>query len=237
MSPVRHQQPWSYGKNKGLYYTLIHELGHVFGLQDDHYSESVLMSAKFVDRVTSFEMIKVIDSKTIRLPSTFGCNKDFEGYKDFGYETSIAVPQDDVFPIAANGIDELRDFLGVTEQKIDVYLDSTKGKMDVKVNKVSIGSIVLKRNETVPSLDFIPIINLYLTRKQQVYPSLPNEAFHLDLGLYHLSKTMQLRDQNLVLKNGNNLNVFLTFDQSCTPTIATSFKGKVYLDIFMDRRH
>lgn len=226
-----HPTPWSHKTNAGLEYMLIHELGHVFGLQDDHYSSSGIMSAKFAEMVTSKNVISQLNLKReIQVPSPFGCNKKFDGFFEMEIHTG-EFPGTVVYPQREGLTEELKQILGLP-RKFKANFKSTQGLLTIKVDKKIFGSVKLKDGGNIAGGQMDPAITVYLTRDQRVFKNLPKPAYNSHLEIYHVNKSITRRDEVLNLANGKELKVFIQYDQSCIPTIGTVHNGELHFDIF-----
>lgn len=222
-----HKNPWSTHDGISLRYALIHELGHIFGLPDDHYSHGGIMHAKFLERVAS--KIAVAQNRTItdrQISSPFGCNQKLEGEMNM-HISRVVVP-----PTNKSEADELEGILQLPS-RFKLEFKSINRRINIKVNNMPWGEIELSRF-THETGNIAPAISLYLTKSQKVLPRVPRQSLYTYLDLYHMNKTVQKKDLTLKLANGKSLNVFLNFDQECRPTLGTTFKDNVFLDLFTE---
>jgi hypothetical protein len=191
-----HQRPWSHGRNRALLFTLQHELGHIFGLQDDHYGSVGLMDAKLVERVTERSNVRDMNRANAIISSyPFGCNMKFESHSEHTIYTN------------SNG----------KEETIEVEVLSRNGLMKIMHNKKLWGEIELTFNR-VESNNQRGAISVYLTPAQRVFRNIPREAYYQHLEIYHVSD-YKLRDQNLKLESGEIKKIQLEFDRSCEPDL------------------
>jgi hypothetical protein len=233
-----HATPWSFGNNFSLKYALIHELGHVFGLQDDHYSDSGLMSAMFIELITSKEAVRHAQRMNEKeIASPFGCDKHFSGIMEFEAHRSIVTTTTTQVEVG-NGLSNSADPRTKLEQILNLpkrykfNYHSEAGKVNIKINRRDWGVIDLNFNNYSDSGFSDPAITLYLTRKQKVFTKVPRDYYHTHFDLYHLNKSYVRKDEVLKLKNGKELKVFINYDQQCRPTIGTVLEGELFLDIF-----
>lgn len=223
-SPNMHQFPWSHGKNVGLELVLTHELGHIFGLQDDHYSHSGLMSAKFAEQITSKEGIRFVNSEPRKeIPSPFGCNKSFDG------EHEMEIEFQDIPGKSHNH--DIRTELGLPTKFKAKFL-SSNFLMKIFVDNKEFGKIYLKEFGEISGGSADPAITVYLTKKQNVFSRLPTRAYNTHLLAYHVDKNITKKGEVLNLVDGRTFKVFINYDQSCIPAIGMSYQDEVYMDIF-----
>ncbi len=220
-----HPKPWSSGTHQALRYTLIHEIGHVFGLQDDHYSSYDLdiMSAKFVEAITSTRNVNYLSRKSQpRIPSVFGCNTSWTG--DSG------VVEYDV--IGGEGPNELDRFLGLLEKKKLRFVSQNK---KLEVLDVTTGTVNATVDLGASNADFdqsTDAIALYLTSEQTVFARFPRRLLTVSNAIFFRSNSVIKKGLTLKVHNGNTLPVFVSFDQACAPTVGGVFKGEVFFDLY-----
>jgi len=231
LSPNLHQAPWSFGKNIGFELILTHEMGHIFGLQDDHYSSGGLMSAKFADLVTSKSAIRYVNSVPAKdIPSPFGCNAGFEGDHEFEF-LGVEIPGDIDPTHSALMSDDLRTMLGLPKN-YKARFQTVKGLMTIKVEGKKFGHIKLSDFGEISGSRADTAISVYLTKKQKVFTNLPNIAFNTHLDIYHVVKSISRKGEELKLVDGKSLSVFVQYDQSCIPSVGMIHDDEVHFDIF-----
>lgn len=219
LSPKLHPKPWSHKKNLVLKYSLIHEIGHIFGLQDDHYGNDHLMGAKIVETLTDKKRVDFINTSTIGPPDFFGCDKQNTGSHEYSFSTT-------------GEISSLETFLGMPVDG-HIHIRSSKGTITIdekKTNK-NIGTIKLESTNKMLG-EIKPAISIYLTKKQSVISKLPARFVDNHQPLYYKSIESGFKDEELNLANGNSIKVFVKFNGSCSPKIGGFFKGQVYFDLF-----
>ncbi len=196
VTPLMHPRPWSHGRNRALLFTVQHELGHIFGLQDDHYGSVDLMNAKLVERVTERSNVRDMNRANAIISSNpLGCNMKFESHSEVTVTT---------FP---NG----------KEENLEIEVLSRNGQIRIMHDKKLWGEIELTFNR----LEFNNergAISVYLTPAQRVFRKLPREAYHQHLEIYHVAD-YKLRDQTLKLVSGEVKKMDLEFDRSCKPDV------------------
>lgn len=222
-----HPKPWSHGRNGGLRMTLLHELGHIFGLQDHHYDDHGLMSALWVEKITSKDTLPVVSSlEGTNIPSPLGCNKDYDGSMAIGYMTDSIPPTE--FSIQASDIGS---YLGLGN-RFTVQINTKNRIMEISIDGNAFGSITFKPYGQI-SGEINPAVKIYLSEKQQVFKGLPKEAFNRSIAIYHIAKSILARSEVLKLYDERSLDVFVEFNQDCLPTIGTVFNGNPIFDIFI----
>jgi hypothetical protein len=226
-STLMHQSPWSYGKNLGLEMLITHELGHVFGLQDDHYSFFGLMSAKFAEQITSKSNIIYMNSVSRKeIPSPLGCNSSFDG------DHEVEIEYTHISGSKFNKINpDIRTELGLPT-KFKARFLSSNFLMKIFVDGKDFGQVQLQQYGELSGGLSDPAITVYLTKKQNVFQGLPNRAFNSHLLAYHLERDVTKKGEELKLIDGRSFKVFIKYDQSCMPSIGMLYQDEVHMDIF-----
>ena len=227
ISPLMHQSPWSHGKNLGLEMLITHELGHVFGLQDDHYSFSGLMNAKFAEQITSKSAIRYMNSVSRKeIPSPLGCNSSFDG------DHEVEIEYSDIPGSEGKTINrDIRTELGLPN-KFKARFLSANYLMKILVDGKNFGQVQLQQFGEVSGGLSDPAITVYLTKKQNVFPSLPDRAYNSHLLAYHLERDITKKGEELKLADGRSYKVFVKYDQLCMPSIGMIYQDEVHMDIF-----
>ncbi len=239
-SRTLHAKPWSYGTHNALRFTLTHEIGHVFGLQDDHYSSSFnLMSSRFVEKVTRIEQVEAHEDREVKsIPSPFGCNNDFEA--ELGYEVETGtVGSGEVSknsagrpPLASDGrIPEgLAKILGLPKDYI-LRFKTIKKQMSITFEGREYAKINFTPSVT-GEIQSDEAISIYLTTKQAVFQGIAPESYDIAHEIYFSVRQTRASNVVLELSNGYQLPVFVNFDQRCWPEIGTVYEGEVVFSIF-----
>lgn len=232
LSPNLHQIPWSFGKNMGFDLVITHEMGHLFGLQDDHYSYSGLMSAKFVENITTKASIRYVNTTAAKeIPSPFGCNVRFEGDHELEFRSSD-IPGSETKKITA-GDENIRVMLGLPEN-FKARFQTVNGSMNIQIDDKDFGQIKINEFGMISGSQSDPAITVYLTKKQRVFNSLPRIAYNTHLQIYDVLKSITRKGDELRLVNGKTLKVFIQYDQLCFPSVGMIYNDEVYFDIFSD---
>jgi len=218
LSTQLHSRPWSYGKNLVLEQALIHEIGHLFGFQDDLYSNMSIMSGSFVEEITKKNAVREINrERGMRFSSPLGCNKFFEGKSEIWY---------------GGMSDSQRVRLGLPPGTFKINYQSKNKILTIKINGKKFGFVQLKPAASVTYV-IQPAIRIYLSKAQKVFKKIPSDELYAQLTIYHVKLSTLRRDEVLNLADGTSMNAFIRFDQDCKPTIGTVLNDKVNFDIFM----
>ncbi len=226
LSERLHSHFWSAGNHLPLRIVLRHEIGHLFGLKDDYYFDSGLMSAIFPESVTSKESVEYLAKQQVAQANIFyplGCNVSLDGTKNAGYGEG-EIP-------GHKTQDPLLEYLGMKgDRSVDII--SKNGVTIISLNDKDFGTIRLPERGVNHNGETQNLINLYLTKVQSVFSGLPAEAFQTPISAIIYDRTVKVKDLTLSLKSGKSLPVFMTFNKECEPEIGTIYNGKVYFDIF-----
>ena len=230
LSPNLHSNPWSYGKQRGLELVLTHELGHIFGLQDHHYTYFSLMGAKFPDTMTSKGSVEHLNSEKREFPSPLGCNAKFEGDHQVFY-MSAEIPPTEIEIEKNKMTDPLRTELGLPS-KFAARFTTRNNKMVIRINKKVFGEIDLVPFGNTSGGESEPAVSLYLTKKQKVFKKLPENHFNTHSVIYDVTINTTKKNEELKLSNGKSYKVFVQYSNHCYPTIGMIHNDQLYFDIF-----
>ncbi len=239
-SRTLHPKPWSYGTHNALRFTLIHELGHVFGLQDDHFSSWNLMSSRIVENVTRKDEVEDSRDWNVKsIPSPFGCNNDLEA--ELYYEVETWKPDPFKFNknsgarpslTSARQIPEgLAKILGLPED-YTLHIQTIKQLMNISFEGRDYAKINFTQSRG-GEINADEAISLYLTNNQTVFQGIAPESYDIAHEMYSSTRLTRVTDVVLELSNGYQLPVFVNFDQRCWPEIGTVYDGKVVFNIFL----
>lgn len=234
LSKNLHPRPWSFGQNFSLFFTVSHELGHVFGLQDDYYErESFLLSARFVEHISNKSIVELVDAFARAhgpaiYTSVLGCNSKLEGFQSMEYsggdhdDTLLEIF--DYFEISpASNSFEIRSKNGILS-----FIDMSKNTSEL------IGSVDLNSGSILSmSVKDVPAVSLYLSNKQKVFSKDElSTRYNQTISLRNINKSITLPSQVMRLKSGKEVPVFITFDGSCYPSIGAVINSKIVFDIW-----
>jgi len=191
LSTSLHPSPWSYGKQRALELVLTHEMGHIFGMQDDHYTDFSLMGARFADEVTSKGTVGFVNSNSSDFPSPLGCNSKFEGEHRILY-MSAEIPSQDTVIQNTKESNTLRVELGLPI-KFEGIFTVKNNKLVIRVNKKVFAEINLNSNGPTSTGESYPAINLFLTKKQKVFSNLENSYYNRHSEIYRVTKQTVLQ--------------------------------------------
>jgi hypothetical protein len=221
-----HAKPWSFGNHGALRLTLIHELGHVFGLQDDHYSGYGLMSARFVERNAERESVEAVSERYVSaVPSPLGCNEhldaEFDVISELALNPGRTVPG--IVQKAETGIEEV---LGLPES-YEMHVVTRNRETKFYLFGKEFAKIVYPLWE--PFLgDTEEAISLYLSENQKVFPGIAPDDFDVAHMMYSTQRSGRIEGVVLELATGLRLPAFVNFDQRCYPEVAVTYEGKKY---------
>lgn len=217
LSPKMHPTPWTTSKGKALEYLLYHELGHVWGLQDDHYASSALMNAFFAGILTEKETIQNFD-KWIYSTNALGCNKDFEGFMKIGQGPGIE-------------LSSFQKFIGLSNKGFFVDIKVTARKMTItNYDGSPIGRIDLITTNSDSSF-WKSAISLYLTKEQNVFTNVERQYYNNAFVIYGMRDSLILKDQLLMLSNGKKATVDVSFNTVCSAQLSGIFNGKFHYNL------
>jgi|GEM_PF-3162476 len=227
-SPNFISRPWSSGKNLKLQMALMHELGHVFGLQDDYYGTYGLMNARFVDMITHKKSPKALENNIQELATSLGCNIHFDGSSHHSFRRFTLPPIE--VEEEKNGGDDINEILNLPDQ-FTLDIKSKNKMMTIRMNNKLFGTIKLNHS-SFNSAEDGGAIHLFLTKKQKVFNKVPAWAYESNFPFFQIFKSVVRKDEVLKLNNNEEIKVFINYNQFCKPSIGSVYKGKLYLDIF-----
>lgn len=223
------KDPWSYGKNNVLLFTLIHELGHVFGLQDIPFREMDIMSRHFVENITStgkvMEAYKIFDDLLEvqkRHVLALGVSRNWYGYH--GYSMSS---------FSQNVCNYLEMDCSIT--KVVIEGDGKQIRVYQSENDQNdfIGSINLESGnfEETKGID---LFNVWLPKKQKVYKVTNSWAVESVQTLINLSTQGRIMNAEYTSKSGMKRKVNINFQSPLEIEVSAVIDGKYYADLFSD---
>lgn len=204
-----HETPWSKDDGVALEWALLHELGHVYGLQDDfHASHSFqLMSANFVEQIVSrvtvdlgvMSMPGVRQSalnccasiwQTGTVYATYPASKDAQEIMGFSSENNL----------------EYR-FQG-TGSEVMYY--QTSGR-----SEVFLGSLIIPRPGTYTprNVRISPSVRMWIEPVQRVFRDLEDIEFHSYMDAWSQLTSIQIPDATFVKADGTTKKVFVTIER------------------------
>lgn len=232
MANGMHPKPWSYGKNWTLSEVMKHELGHVFGLQDDYYEGFGLnlMGATFAEGAIKKQNVEILPRLMAsmglnEIPSTLGCNSRFEGRSIMIYGNTEVDDR----------LQEVLDHLEIHSLGKAYEMRSENNVMKLfdtsKTSPALIGEVKLNTND-ITEVD-VSAVTLYLTKKQKVFKKDDHYVrYNETINLKRINRQITVPNQVMRLKSGKEIPAFITFNASCSPKIGTIINGKIIHDIF-----
>lgn len=211
------EKPWSDG-SKSLLFTLIHEMGHIFGLQDDHSSnESLeLMNARFVERISSKEYWKALEPEDLR---PLGASVTAEG-------TTVVKPENQ------SERDAFEKWFG--ESSSAYYFVGKGSSIEVTTLSETLGSIQLTSDESIMiNENNAQLVSLWLPKNQKVFQvfGLPLQTY---LGLVKGKKSFTITGLEFVKTDGSKEKVDCHFSNAWgenVPGIGTIMNNKYIFNI------
>jgi hypothetical protein len=207
-----HATPWTTHNNSALKNALLHEIGHIFGFQDDYYSTAGLMSASWIEFSTRKDSYFTGND----VPSPLGCNDNFDVDIEMFYPKSFETDT----------------------QIIKFGIKTFKGYMQLTMNDEEYGSIKLSEDALV-LVKGEAAVSLYVTKAQQVFKDLHESQYYTSFPVLYAIESARRENETLWFASGEKLNVFMQFDERCAPTIGTVKNGKVIFDFipeFIDKK-
>lgn len=217
---------WSEGNGSRLKFALAHEVGHIFGLQDDYYSTGGVMGATFVETIAQqSSIIQFIPKSVTEAVSDCG----------LGSESSIQFSSSEDRPFT--GL--FKTFFGLgNTSRVDFQQGQKEIIVSQKINEemVEVGRIDLTAFTWQPSImPFSPLASVWLTPNQRVFKA-PPENFY---GLHHqlIAKLEEATKYNVTYRSPvtgeRKLNVSFRSRgrNGCIMTFWGVVEGKLVLDL------
>lgn len=213
-----HAKPWSVYESIALKHTLHHELGHIFGLQDDHYEVENLMSAHFVERITDQRFIATYGGGVYASP--YGCGKSNDRTHNYAthYEDSHLTSLATYF-----GLQPQFDLKIRLQQKQLFILDKNQSQV---IGNINLDKFVLSQT------NYNGGSYIYLTKKQKVFTQVPEDYVNFGHVILPRVSNVIYEGVTLELTNGGKLTVNVRFDENCIPYVGGVYNGVYYKDMF-----
>lgn len=249
------KDPWSYGNNNVLLYTLIHELGHVFGLPDLTSSRRELMSRHFVETLTSKKdnyyrnSDRYLSLKGFKFMKPLGFDGKYSTVLDFSMSSSSTSTSTSssastnininkksqkmlefdycgLLDINCQG-DELHLHFKGNGHKVELY---TKPSMDGVKTLAGVFHLSSGQVSThMESSEFTP--SVWLSKKQKVFKVRPY-MLENTMWLYALPRQGMIRNTIYRSTSGAEKKVIFNFLNPISFEIGTVSKGEYIPNIF-----
>lgn len=207
---------WSIQEGERLKLAILHELGHVFGLQDNYYAadsfKPQLMSADFVESLVSN---LAFGSKQEILLQPLGCKT----HSDVRFTTSIPMP---------GAPRHLQEFMNMPAKDSVIHTVWENETLTFSSASGPLGVVDMKGG-TVTDSNFSNAIRLWLPAGQEVVTGPLAER---QIVTVHRIATMKLVEGLLIkLKTGETKKVVVTMDNQCMPQLGAVINGEMFINV------
>lgn len=216
---------WSNDNGQSLTLALVHELGHVFGIQDQFsvapYPDTDIMSAIFAEiltsRITSYRVDQLQDY------SPLGCVT----YRHITTTTSYAGP----------GFNkDLQEFLGTTNVEGVLSIRWLGNQIELSTGAGNISrslGVVNLSTHNAREVDQRSLIKLWFPNEQRVFSGVNTNRTPSYHPLYNVANELVLRDLVFKRVDGQERKITATLKigNGCRATIAASINNNLYLDL------
>lgn len=240
------ERPWSRSKSALAQFVLIHELGHVFGIQHDRNIE--LMKEDFVEQVVSMQSdisspsFQVFAEQQLKNLNLFEIARDGEspyqnmscsmdsiepivGGKKVNQTRQISKKDRLLYQKFFNLSDEygcygLKQMYSESKYALEILFTATQSKQTKKI---------LLTQKTFPMIRNTNLLKIFLPKEQQLYPGNYNKwDEYLYVGQRQTSVTFKSEwfDGQVVRP------VIVSFAPGVNTTVTAEFDGTIYFDIF-----
>ncbi len=211
-----HESPWSKDEGAALEWALLHELGHVYGFQDDFHAPHAyqLMSANFVEQVVSRA---TVDMGVMSLP----------GMRQSVMDCCDGIWQSGTVEASYPASKDAQDILGFSAEQNLAYRVEGKGH-EVKYyqtlarGEVFLGTLRLPRAGSYQARNrrMSPSVRMWIEPVQRVFRELRDIEFHSYMEAWYIETALQIPEVSFVRADGTTKKVFVTIERDhYEPTI------------------
>ncbi len=210
------EHPWDNVRHDTLLLTLIHELGHIYGLQDDHkVPDRELMSASFVENMTSREPF----TASLESMAPLGT------MAEFFYGTTLT---------PTRYKKELASFLGITT-KNEITLQGEGDRVVLTSEEGVVGTLKLTKKHNginVVNALLSDKIRIWLPEEQKVFtPRFEESIQGVYISLMNTLSSFTLANQTFERADGTQVKVDCHFLGDGDISVSAVVNGKIHYDI------
>ncbi len=223
-----HETPWSKDDGIALEWALLHEIGHLYGFQDDFHAfhPYQLMSANFVEQVVSRatvdlgvmslpgvrqSVIECCDGswKSGTVQANYPASKDAQNFMGF-----VAEP-------------ELHYRIQGLGHEVKYYQTLPQGEVFLGTLKLPKAGSYMPRNRRDS-----PAVRMWLEPAQRVFRYLRDIEFHTYMEAWYVTTALQIPEATFVRADGTEKKVFVTIERDhYEPTIGALGHRGINLNI------
>lgn len=220
-----HDTPWSVKNGMALKWALVHEVGHIYGMQDDHYADdTMIMAASFVENVASQLWIDFGVAEN----GGFGHNVltcDQGYWESVGLQLSHSVSK------------ESQEILGLEDGSVNFRLVGNGNAIalheETERGMQLAGTLHYEPfySSKMSSFEMIPLIRLWVDEKQKVLETWDQEFYGRYNTVFYGLVGMVVENARYVTRDGKTTPVFVKVGRGCMPTIGTITGTKIIFDL------